>query len=308
MAIAPEMEAEFARVRAMVFDRRTLFRVEAMRGRFVNVSEAGYRLNGEMLPWPPESGVTSVFVFGASTVFGYGVRDEDTIAAHLQRRLTAETGAAVRVYNFACPNFDFAQSRSRFEELLLAGARPRAAVFVNGFADLVAPFYGPAREAPFVEALKPASAVRRLIGVVGGQRARVAADVPPAAAVVEACLRNRELIEAMCDRLNVVPLFVWQPAPCYRYDGDSRRSDAGAHGPEAAPILDYVRRGYDLMRAQRRAGDARLLWLADMQEGRTDNLYVDADHYSPAFSREIAQAIAERLRPAIAPRGDGYSA
>ena len=37
------------------------------------------------------------------------------------------------------------------------------------------------------------------------------------------------------------------------------------------------------------------LWLADMQVGKTNNLYVDNIHYDAGFSREIARAIGTYL-------------
>jgi hypothetical protein len=38
-----------------------------------------------------------------------------------------------------------------------------------------------------------------------------------------------------------------------------------------------------------------VLWLGDLQRGRSDSLYVDAVHYSAAFSAEIAKQIHEFL-------------
>ena len=50
--------------------------------------------------------------------------------------------------------------------------------------------------------------------------------------------------------------------------------------------------------AEARRGQTMLgkaLWLADMQESKKENLYVDQVHYSPAFSAEIGERIAAHL-------------
>jgi hypothetical protein len=291
------IDDEFARVRAMIFEPYTLFRVAPIAGRHVNVSEQGFRAGSGPLPWPPEPDFVNIFVFGGSMAFGYGVRDADTVPAQMGA-LLAETADKFRVYNFANPNFDGTQNRIRLEQLLLHGARPDAVVFIDGFANFIAPYYAPMVYGPFVDALTPRTLFHRVMDRRPESRSgeKDACHVPDARAVVEEYFTNRKMIESVCDAFDVRPLFVWQPAPCYRYDGDASRPHAGAHGPEAKPLLDAVREGYDLMDARRKPDDLRFLWIADMQAGRMNNLYVDADHYTPEFSREIAAKIANRLR------------
>ena len=48
--------------------------------------------------------------------------------------------------------------------------------------------------------------------------------------------------------------------------------------------------------SRRRSELDDFLWLADMQRGRRDPLYVDPDHYNAGFSAEIASKIAAHLR------------
>ena len=37
------------------------------------------------------------------------------------------------------------------------------------------------------------------------------------------------------------------------------------------------------------------LWLADIQQDATENLYVDQIHYNPILSRQMAQSLAEKI-------------
>lgn len=264
---------ELAQMRATTFEPYTLFRVPPTSGPNLNVSAAGYRHGAQPLPWPP--GPESIFVFGGSTAFGYGVSDAETIPSQLGE----QTGAFV--YNFASPNYSSVQERIRFEQLLLDGHRPRIAVFIDGFSDFIAPYYEPVVFARFRDEGR---------GLLRGLRRRKMPErrVPDPAAVIERYLANARLIRGACSEFGVRPLFVWQPVPCYAYDGPSED-----HGEEN-DLVDCVRKGYELM-AGRFGNIAGFLWLADLQRGRKDRLYIDADHYTAAFSHDIAAEIARHL-------------
>ena len=301
------MELEFARVRALVFEPYTLFRVQPMTGRYVNVTEHGYRCGSHDDVWPPDPAAGNVFIFGGSTAFGYGVADADTIPSQLADQLAGLLpGKRFSVYNFATPNYDGVQERIRLEQMLLNGHVPRIAIFIDGFDEFIAPYYAPLMLKPFVDATNPRSGRRGLMRMVRelsrqllGRAAADGADesrcqLPDPARVLDRYFTNVRLIKAVCHAFGVRPLFVWQPVPCYRWDGEARH---GAGHGGSAPLIDCVRAGYEMMNSRRAddfTGD-EFLWLADMQEGRADNLYVDADHYTPGFSREIASRIAQYL-------------
>lgn len=42
----------------------------------------------------------NIFIFGGSTTFSYGVKDEQTVALYLQEFLSNKLGRDVKVYNF----------------------------------------------------------------------------------------------------------------------------------------------------------------------------------------------------------------
>lgn len=261
----------FAEVRIGTFDPHTVFRAPAVSSGVVNVTTHGYRSNGVVASWPPAP--DSVFVFGGSTAFGYGLPDHETIPARLDARMQ---GA---VYNFASPNFSSTRERIRFEQLLVEGNVPGTAIFIDGFSDFIAPYYEPLMFARF----QP----RR--GVVGRFMSSAAPGrVPDPAEIVDRYVANVRLTRAGGKEFGVRTVFVWQPVPCYGYAGP-----AESHG-DSAPLIECVREGYDIM-ARRHTEIADLLWLADMQRGRTEPLYIDADHYNAAFSEDIAAAIARSL-------------
>ncbi len=292
-----------------------------LRGRFVNVDAAGFRHSADQGPWPPDADALNIFVFGGSTTFGYGVADDETIPSRLQEALAERSCVrSPRVYNFGRGNYYSEQERVLFEDLLSRGAIPQVALFVDGLNEwketpkftarleyLLAESDGQlARRAlkqlPIVELL------RRLRGAVfreteGGPGAGAdEADRALAEVVLRRWRRSKRLIEAAAAEFGVLPLFVWQPVPTYEYQLDFHLF--AAESARAFAAHGALRHGYRLMDLSREAepdlepsGD--FLWLADMQRGRRQPLYVDAAHYTAAFADELAGRIADALGPRV---------
>ena len=107
-------------------------------------------------------------------------------------------------------------------------------------------------------------------------------------------LENKSIIEAVAAKRGIRTAFNWQPAPNFKYD------DTAYHLFKGSSYGSYsgISRGYALMaeRLARTQPDPPLLWLADIQEHRTEPLYVDRIHYTAKFSRTLADAIAGLLQ------------
>ncbi len=280
-------------------------------GRFVNVHPAGFRVSRGQAPWPPDPARLNVFVFGGSTTFGYGVTDDETIVSSLQGLLDERLGRGrAACYNFGRGAYYSSTERVLFQELLAIGAVPRVAVFVDGLNEF-------AFDAPFPSELLRRAVNRPLqnaLAVLKDQlpltrliaRAKVSRTPRPSEAELAAVFddpglldarlarytANRRTVRAIAAAWGVRPLFVWQPIPTYRYDlryhffGDS---DFG--------INNYAAFGYARM-ADRLSHDppgSDFLWLADLQAGVRQPLYVDRVHYTAAMSALIAARIGGAL-------------
>src|SRR6185503_11851341 len=103
------------------------FREKPRASRFVNVSADGVRASKGGAPDLSGVGPQSVFVFGGSTMFGYGVADAETVSSHLQAIL----GPGARVHNLGRAYYYSRQENLFFESLAQAGLRPKVAVFVD---------------------------------------------------------------------------------------------------------------------------------------------------------------------------------
>jgi hypothetical protein len=116
---------------------------------------------------------------------------------------------------------------------------------------------------------------------------------------VQRWITNTGMVQAAAERFGVHALFVWQPAPTYHYDLNyhlfaNHLLQWGSPGPLVA---DQSKAVYSLLDERRRDPDVErnLLWLGDLQLARQENLYVDSLHYTGAFSRDIAVAIADDM-------------
>lgn len=325
-----------------VFEPYTMFRPRPRNDRFITIDPAGFRPTPAQqaetaTDWTalwqrrvPADNARDLFVFGGSTVMGAGVADDETIPAHLQTLIDERCALPVRVFNFGRGFYYSTQERILFEKLLLEGARPEVAVFIEGLNDFYFPVDVPRYSDRFAELMDDANSAivpagseagafgeaviaavealplvrlwrRHMPAAIGGARAAVfdASREPDAAAVAvhTRIFQNWRMIRALAKEYSLNPLFVWQPVPTYGYDLDymnvakAGKLSFGRHALSGA--------GYRMMADSRLAARNRLaddvLWLGDMQRSRKENLYVDAVHYTGAFSRDIAEAIFVRL-------------
>ena len=279
------------------------------RGKFVNVDAAGFRRSRGGSPWPPDRGALSVFVFGGSTTFGYGVADDETVVSALQAWLAERlTARPVRCYNFGRGAYYSSQERALFEELLEADSVPDAAVFIDGLNEFVydnPQLTGELRQfvrfpvRASVATLWHALPLRQLVS-----RLKFRTGLRPAPSNVEKYddpgrlerqieryLANRRMLrESAADR-GVLPLFVWQPIPTYKYD--LRHHLFGTYDFGLNYYSGFGYRRLEPRRKELSGPDA--VWAADIQEGVREPLYVDDIHYTAAMSRRLAETIGQAL-------------
>ena len=99
---------------------------------FVSVSEYGNRCNKNKIQncEIPKGGKNEIWIFGGSTVFGYGLKNDETIAAHLERYIKNKN-----VINFGQGHFYSTQSRILFQNLLTFIPSPETVIFLDGLND-----------------------------------------------------------------------------------------------------------------------------------------------------------------------------
>jgi hypothetical protein len=301
-------------------DPLVLFREEPRAGRFVTVDPKGFRVGTDQGRWPPSPEAYNLFLLGGSTAFGYGVPDEHTISSYLQPMLPAVGGREVRVYNFGRGAYESSMERLLFEKLVLMGPPMDLAIFldgVNDFSDAVhpplvsraltrrgaehldSPVLALLHWLPMTRFLEPEPAylaIQREVKLHRDSESERAPDAPepadPIGVVIERYVANKTAIEAVAAVHDIDVLFIWQPAPTYKYDLAYHTYRKKSFG-----VGEQTRRGYPRMRRyadEYPLGD-NFLWCADIQQGVKELLYVDRFHYTPRMSERVARCIADGL-------------
>ena len=311
------------------------FKQPPCRGRFINVDAAGFRHGREQGPWPISRDFFNIFFFGGSTTLNVGpdwtcipsyLQDE------LNSRNVARK--QVRVYNFGRGSYFSTQERILLQQLLLAKAVPDMVIFMDEINDFYF-FHGRpatygffqqmfedynrenyeqlksrtaarpkwAKFKEFILSLPLARALERIADAWAkrgaGAEQVLYKPMPMEHAVLvgsmERYLENKRQIETICRERGIVSVFVWQPTPAYKYDLAyhitlNRHYGLGGH--------ERSGQGYTLMEQTHKielANEPSFIWLADIQEQQRRPLYLDNMHYTSAFSRLIAQRIADAL-------------
>lgn len=107
----------------------TVWRTNPFHGQYINVDDAGRRLTTASI-CAEES--YRIYTFGGSTMWGYGVPDDNTIPSYLQAALPAN----VCVVNYADVGFNSTQNLLRLLGLLQRGDVPDMVIFYDGSNDI----------------------------------------------------------------------------------------------------------------------------------------------------------------------------
>ena len=205
------------------------------RGKYINVDKAGIRKTWNSTP-SPSSGQVQVFVFGGSTLWGTGARDEFTIPSLLSKRLSARLPGGAWVTNFGEAGYVSTQEVIALILELRRGNVPDIAVFYDGYNDSASVVQNGVAGLPqneenrivefnsqgrlnlregFVNRLAlyrfSRWASRWATGSLGRSRAAVGSPEPLAAGVVDAYFRNIEIVSSLARTFGFQAVFFWQP-------------------------------------------------------------------------------------------------
>lgn len=320
--------------RGYEYNEMSQFREAPFSGRFVNVSEQGYRRGLRAHPWPPSSDAFNIFVFGGSTTFGYGMPDWQTVTAFMEEILEKQAEIPVRIYNFGRAYFFSTHELLDYQRLLMAGAVPDAVIFIDGINEFSHPddkllWSDRVRTWKDKNELTLGNALRHLLAEMPAykltdfviryfgdsvehrqERARrnivriiEGGNEDVAERVIDRYLKNKALITTLAAFYGSSPYFVWHPVPTYKYDLEH-------HLFAYREMRQHVASGtgYSYAFDRYTAGDFGLdfIWCADIQEGIERPLYVDAVHFNAELTRMLAECIVERsdIRQAIDRRGE----
>ena len=293
--------------RPYVYEPYTQFKERPFKGKYVNVDKNGFRLTKDQGPWPPNPNNFNIFLFGGSTTFCYGLKDEETIASYLQDLFLNKKISKrkeVKVYNFGRGNYFSSQEKVLFQELISNGYKPDIAIFIDGLND----FYYCNNEPLFTDKLRrfidykgkklllefPLLNLIRDIKKIGDVESENDSgekkynDEKLITSAANRYITNKKLIEVVANAFGVKTLFIWQPVPTYKYDLSYHIFSGRGFGR-----FLYSKYGYVYMEQYVKKNNlgSNFIWLANIQENLKKPLYVDIDHYSAQMSFTLAKEI-----------------
>lgn len=303
-------------LRPLAMDPITGVKEKPFTGEYVNVHHAGFRIGVDpQVPWPPvkDPNRKTVFVFGGSAVFGYGLPDQETLPAAWEKR----TGD--RVYNFAQGFHYSSQELMLFVKLLRSGFVPDLAVFIDGMNEFhfleESGFTFPFEEKPSghsTTASKWQSALETLphfflfesiqrqlnnFGISLRPTLAPKEKVKPKAtyqSAVDRYITNKNWIKFLAKEFGVKTKFVVQPVPTFDYDLQHHVffQKAGGWGKHESSAL-----GYPVLEKNWKEGKlgSDTIWCADIQKGFKGGLYVDITHYSPKLIELLLNCLISKL-------------
>ncbi|MDH3392479.1 MAG: SGNH/GDSL hydrolase family protein, partial [Desulfobulbaceae bacterium] len=256
---------------------------------------------------PLDKNTTNIFVLGGSTTFGYGVRDNETIPAQLEKLIKKRT-PATRVYNFGRAFYFSTQERILLENLLTEGNIPDAVIFIDGLNDFYHKDGNPTftgylngamdnsfyaaqkkffRELPVINLLNSYKESQNSKDSTAIEYAKKAspndADIR---AILNRYMANVRLVRAIADNYGIKSDFIWQPVPEYKMNLASHP----LYRHEDIQTEANLKRGYELAKELFAKEQLGILWAAEISDTCQGN-FVDKVHYSPKFCREIAEYI-----------------
>lgn len=300
----------------------------ARSGRFINISDHGFRHGSDQKAWPPQNTNFNIFFFGGSTTLSVGP-DRTCIPSYLQEILNENRPAKdIATYNFGRGAYFSTLEKNLFLKLLSEGFKPDLCIFLDGINDSF--FYHglPATHGVYTAAIDAMNLeissqsrnlfratpkwnhlklflislplfraisilIKRKQGVGTQQLAKYTKD--EISQVYGRWSENKVQIEAVARVLSIPVIFVWQPSPAYSYDLECHIAlprHFSLHGHERArEVYQYVNE-----RLSNSDKESFVLWLGDIQEHSREPLYIDTVHYTAKFSKQIANLIAQYIK------------
>jgi lysophospholipase L1-like esterase len=120
---------------------------EESHGRYINVDKtemgARRRTINPFQPGCDTRHAQKIWVFGASTTWGYGTPDLATIPSYLSKKLNAEGGNCAEVINLGVDGYNTNKELVYLIQQLKSGERPDTVIFYDGYADAYVGTLGP---------------------------------------------------------------------------------------------------------------------------------------------------------------------
>ena len=287
-------------------------------GEFTIVGKKGNRCNFNDINRceHPTGGKKEIWIFGGSTTFGYGLKNNETISAHLQKILENE----FKVINFGSAYYYSSQERILLNNLLTKLDAPYAVVFIDGYNDFYKDYnydetsYTQSIKKKlnksssddlrdyFKERIQRLNIVRLLQQIFfdndkdkslrnSNINDNLSIEIKDVKKGINILMNNQKIIRGISKIYDIKLLQILQPVPIYEDSYDTSN----------IPDEYYVNKVTDLNTKKFKLSyklykEIKPKEVLDLSKLKIDApMYIDGAHYSSEFSLEIAKKIKENL-------------
>ncbi|HEV2350293.1 MAG TPA: SGNH/GDSL hydrolase family protein [Terriglobia bacterium] len=308
---------EFENARPAPYEPFRIWGMEESHGKYINVDKtemgARRRTFNPLQPGCESRQAQKVWVFGASTTWGYGTPDFETIPSNLSKNLNSASGNCVEVSNLGVDGYNTNQEVVYLIQQLKAGGLPDAVVFFDGYADAYVGTLGPGLPSTHwdydeIKAKQQSTVInwpdlvkrssflsfmdrlrmrlRRSQGTLSDQER---------AARVKSTMDNYELnlalVRVLAREYGFDAFFFWQPYVLY---GKKPLVLFEQNMLDDRAIHDVYKE------ADRRAAETgKFIFLGGVFDRVKEPVYIDSVHLGPLGNEIIAGAIAAQIQPAL---------
>ncbi len=282
-------------------------------GKFTIVSQMGNRCNyNEQSKCNlPIGGKNEIWIFGGSTTFGYGVKNNETISAHLQNLLNNE----FNVVNFGTGYYYSTQERILLNNLLTKLNSPYAVVFIDGLNEFYKDYnYHETAYTKLIKHKMNKSSTDDLVDYLNERFNRLnivrllrekffnnkknnltktknGLDKNELNDMVNILLNNQKIIKAISDEYKFKLVHILQPVPIFNDSYDtSNLPDEYKKNIKKNIKLQKLKEGYDIYLSK---NSKTAINLSNFKI--KESMYIDRVHYSSKFNLEIAKQIMQNL-------------
>jgi len=272
-------------------------------GEFINIGADGLRFT------PDYGGENEIFVFGGSTVWGEGARDEYTIPGQIARLLN-ENDNPQQIVNYGQTGYVSSQDLIWFQRQLTRGNVPDVAIFYQGFNDVLsswgAGYVGVTlqedmrlNDSEAGRRLRAGQPVLQLPGLSLNSYDMSEAGVIEATpeSIADFWLANVEMTQAMADAYDVDVLFVWQPAIIFKDTlSESEQAIYQRTDEERPGIFDLYREVDAIVQERVESGEYdNIIILSELFADNSEPIFHDLVHITEIGNGIVAEAILPHL-------------
>ena len=271
-------------------------------GRYVNLDQNSLRKTTPSCP-DKKGKALRIFMFGGSTMWGSGARDEGTIPSQVAKILCQQK-IPVEVTNFGESGYVNTQEIIRLQLELRKGNLPDLVIFYDGFNEVYAAFQNqkaglPQNQGNRIQEFNLAKKfdlqgiMPQFNDLLEQIQIKIRKDTyPPLTETVSTetsrlYVENKRIIEALSEEYNFTPLFYWQPTIFTKETLSSAEQNIVASLSVRESFIQVTK----LIQENPHIHD-----LTQIFNGHPETIYVDWSHISEAGNALVAKSIAQDIQ------------